>query len=191
MLWGFVLLTIGVPNARVFEFPLRRLARRTELEKVMTKMYMFSSARKMMSALVELPGGGHRLYVKGASEMIVSKAVRANVNGSEAPLTDALQGELADQILAMANRALRTIGIAHRDFASLDGCDLEKPLEQLGELVLDAIVGIIDPLRGDVKAAVAQCQSAGIMARQYCLYRNVCRRPKYPYGGARAWGSFC
>ena len=131
----------------------------------MTKMYMFSSARKMMSALVELPGGGHRLYVKGASEMIVSKAVRANVNGSEAPLTDALQGELADQILAMANRALRTIGIAHRDFASLDGVDLEQPLEQLGELTLDAIVGIIDPLRGDVKAAVAQCQAAGIMVR--------------------------
>ena len=34
-----------------------------------------------------------------------------------------------------------------------------------GNLVLDAVVGIIDPLRSDVKDAVATCQAAGIMVR--------------------------
>lgn len=57
----------------------------------------------------------------------------------------------------MASRALRTIAMAHRHFSSkpsesAEAEDLEK------DMVLDGIVGIIDPLRPDVADAVKRCQ---------------------------------
>ena len=59
--------------------------------------------------------------------------------------------------IEMASRALRTIAMAHKHLSSkpnenVDAEDLEK------DMVLDAIVGIIDPLRPDVTDAVKRCQ---------------------------------
>jgi len=57
--------------------------------------------------------------------------------------------------------------LAHRDFPSShdlpDGWEENPPDTE--NLILDAIVGIIDPLRGDVKEAVRIAQSAGVMVR--------------------------
>lgn len=51
------------------------------------------------------------------------------------------------------------------DYASVDalpvGYEVESP--DVETMVLDAIVGIQDPLRGDVKDAVATAQRAGVM----------------------------
>ncbi|CAM9873275.1 unnamed protein product, partial [Sphacelaria rigidula] len=66
-----------------------------------------------------------------------------------------------------ANRALRTLCLAHIDYASPadlpEGYELDSPDAET--MVLDAIVGIQDPLRGDVKEAVATAQRAGVMVR--------------------------
>ena len=66
-----------------------------------------------------------------------------------------------------ANGALRTLCLAHIDFASEDelepGFELDSP--DCDTMILDAIVGIMDPLRGDVKDAVATAQRAGVMVR--------------------------
>ena len=51
-------------------------------------------------------------------------------------------------IVEMAQRALRTIGIAYEDFDELPA-DMETPPET--DLTLFTLVGIIDPLRSDVK----------------------------------------
>ncbi len=37
------------------------------------KVYTFNSARKSMSTVVNRPGGGFRLFTKGASEIIMKK----------------------------------------------------------------------------------------------------------------------
>lgn len=66
---------------------------------------------------------------------------------------------------SQANRALRTLCLAHIDYASPadlpEGYELDSPDAET--MVLDAIVGIQDPLRGDVKEAVATAQRAGVM----------------------------
>lgn len=36
-------------------------------------------------------------------------------------------------------------------------------------MILDAIVGIMDPLRDDVKDAVAKAQQAGVMVREWVI----------------------
>ncbi len=73
----------------------------------------------------------------------------------------------------MASRALRTIAMAHRHFSSKPheteaAEDLEK------DLVLDGIVGIIDPLRPDVTDAVKRCQVRTHASLLYmCIYMCV------------------
>ena len=69
---------------------------------------------------------------------------------------------LETTIVEMAQRALRTIGIAYKDFDELPA-DMETPPET--DLTLFTLVGIIDPLRSDVKDAVAMCQRAGVTVR--------------------------
>ena len=59
--------------------------------------------------------------------------------------------------------ALRAIGLAHRDIPSAEAVDAGSVRAEDVEqgLILDALVGIKDPLRPDVAEAVALCQSAG------------------------------
>lgn len=42
-------------------------------ESKLHKVYTFNSVRKCMSTVVTLPGGGYRLFTKGASEIILKK----------------------------------------------------------------------------------------------------------------------
>ena len=76
---------------------------------------------------------------------------------------------IAQTQLVRVNTALRTLAIGHRDFTAEELGDQEavKALEESPDtdLVLEAVVGIIDPLRADVKEAVRVCQEAGIMVR--------------------------
>lgn len=63
--------------------------------------------------------------------------------------------------------ALRTLCIAHRDYPSISKLPerWEDNPPDNKELVCDCIVGIIDPLRDDVKDAVKTAQKAGVMVR--------------------------
>lgn len=42
-------------------------------EETFTRVYTFNSVRKSMSTVVPKPGGGYRLFTKGASEIIMKK----------------------------------------------------------------------------------------------------------------------
>jgi magnesium-transporting ATPase (P-type) len=67
---------------------------------------------------------------------------------------------LEQTIQSMAEKALRTLCLAHKDYPNASALPkdwAENPPDN-SELVLDCIVGIIDPLRGDVKEAVRVAQ---------------------------------
>merc|ERR1712000_570842 len=61
----------------------------------------------------------------------------------------------------------RTLCIAHRDFASADELppDWRDNPPDTSDLCCDCVVGIIDPLRADVKEAVRIAQQAGVTVR--------------------------
>lgn len=129
------------------------------------KQYPFSSEKKMMSTLVRT-ATGYRVYVKGASEYVLGRSISVSIGDGEQALTENLNAELQQVILGMARGALRTIGIAHRDFTEDNlPADWSVNAPDSGELVFDALCGIQDPLRGDVVEAVRACQRAGIMVR--------------------------
>lgn len=108
----------------------------------------FSSERKRMSTLHVDPVAGQRLFVKGASERIL--ALCADRRQREEWL------ERADQLAATGQRVL---AFATRVFPTDRRVDLsaaEESLEFLG------LIGIIDPVRPEVRDAIQRCRSAGI-----------------------------
>lgn len=119
----------------------------------------FTSDRKRMSTLVTVPGGGHRLLVKGAPEVIcqLSRA-RIGPGGAIEPLSREYQDELARQIARLASAGNRTLALAFRDLD--EALELSDELERA--LVLVAIVGIDDPVRAEVPRAIADCRRAGV-----------------------------
>lgn len=135
------------------------------------KVFSFNSAKKRSTAVVHLSDGGVRIFVKGASEWILNDCTKYSSceNGelSQQPLTAEKKNSLEQHILSMADKALRTLCLAHKEFKSAKDLPenwMEHPPDS-SELVLDCIVGIIDPLRSDVKEAVRVAQQAGVTVR--------------------------
>jgi Ca2+-transporting ATPase len=140
-----------------------------------TQMIPFDSGRKCMGVILELPNGTQRLYVKGASEILLRKcsAVLTDpANGIDSTdITDESRQTLLGLIESYAERSLRTIGIVYKDFPQWPPkgahvSDGEVKFEDLfKDMILLGIVGIQDPLREGVPEAVAVCQKAGVVVR--------------------------
>ena len=93
------------------------------------QMIPFSSDRKSMGCVVRLPDGVHRLYIKGASEILTQKCTRhvvvyrdgANENPGGSGVETAPIGELEEDNISRtisfyASQTLRTIALCYRDF---------------------------------------------------------------------------
>lgn len=129
------------------------------------RLITFSSSRKRMSVvLCKGPNKGGICYTKGASEIILQRSSHyINSSGAVILLDEAKRQELLGVIQNMAQNALRTVCVAHRNLEQISSDDDPEDLEC--SLVLDALFGIKDPLRPDVKEAVRNCQEAGIFVR--------------------------
>jgi cation-transporting ATPase I len=97
---------------------------------------------------------GGRLRVKGAPEAVCPRCTHLRRAGSNQPLDDAGRQALLEQAYAFSARGLRILMIA-------DGppdASVEDPqgLRALG------FIGISDPLRPNVQAAVRRCHEAGV-----------------------------
>ncbi|KAF9876049.1 calcium-translocating P-type ATPase [Colletotrichum karsti] len=138
----------------------------------------FDSGRKCMGIIVQLPNGGARLYVKGASEIVLAKCTQLFRDPSQdatlIQMTEPNFQTVNTLINAYASRSLRTIGIAYRDFEQwpprharrVDGDKTEIEFEDLFRTMnFVGMVGIQDPLREGVPEAVRLCQKAGVFVR--------------------------
>jgi Ca2+-transporting ATPase len=128
----------------------------TDREQRVVHEIPFSSDRKAMS-VVARTGDGPQLfmYTKGAPEVVLHKCTAELSDGGPRPLTDERRKEIRDAADAMAGRALRVLGLAYRE-AFED--------RKLGEtnLIFAGLVGMMDPPRGEARAAVDRCVTAGI-----------------------------
>ncbi len=123
-----------------------------------TSQIPFDSQRKLMSVVVE-EGGGRAMLTKGAPEAVLSRCVsRRGADGQVVPLDDAGRRAVLAEADAMAGRALRVLALADRAAPEVDGAGGWRE----DGLVLAGLVGMIDPPRDEVKAAVARCREAGI-----------------------------
>ena len=121
----------------------------------------FDSGRKMMSTVHEV-GGKFVQYTKGAPDEILRRCETYIENGEIKPMTDAKMKDILSANKEMADRALRVLAASMRIYGampeSLEPSDLEEKLCFVG------LTGMIDPVRPEVKDAIAECNSAGIRA---------------------------
>ncbi|GAM20513.1 hypothetical protein SAMD00019534_036880, partial [Acytostelium subglobosum LB1] len=129
------------------------------------ELYPFSSARKRMGVLVRQNEQTLRFYQKGASEIILAQCDRyIDPNGQTQALTPEIKAMYEETIVTFATDALRTIGLAYRDFSNDCGIDFKGQAPETN-LIFIGVIGIKDPLRPEVPGAVAQCKRAGITVR--------------------------
>lgn len=110
-------------------------------------LYPFDPRLKRMST-VDLVGDDLWVSTKGAPEQVLPRCV---MPAEERARLLALVDEMAD-------RALRVLAVAARRVSALPGSREEAETE----LTLLGLVGLVDPPRPEVAAAVADCHSAGI-----------------------------
>ncbi|KAK9356401.1 hypothetical protein V1505DRAFT_369855 [Lipomyces doorenjongii] len=161
------------------------------------QLFPFDSGKKCMGVVITLPDGSggvkYRLFVKGASEIVLAQARTCVVTSEDVPVDEKNQivldewgvsfGELTpdrksyieELINSYAEKSLRTIGMAYRDFVAWppQGIDVNEEdvaqAKEFADVFEDmrwvGLVGIMDPLREGVTDAVKDCQRAGVVVR--------------------------
>lgn len=117
----------------------------------------FDSGRKRMTTVHKRPGGW-RIVVKGAPDVLLARCDRVWTDRT-APMTARLREIIGAANEDMAKKALRVLAVAVRDVDSLPPIT-ESGLEN--ELTFVGLLGMIDPPRPEVAAAVEQCVRAGV-----------------------------
>jgi len=118
----------------------------------------FDSERKRMTTVHELDG---RLvaYVKGAPDIVLGLCTRARIAGETVPLTSELLSRILDSNEEFAATGHRTLVFATRELSAdetIDEATTERDLTYIG------ILGMVDPPRPEVPAAIEACHKAGI-----------------------------
>ncbi len=120
----------------------------------------FDSSRKMMTTVHEAKDGRLVQFTKGAPDEILKRCSKALVDGEYLELTDNIRDEILAANKAMADKALRVLAAAKKDLDSAPSVYESDALEC--DLVFVGLVGMIDPVRPEVKPAIDECRSAGI-----------------------------
>ncbi|MGM9645346.1 MAG: cation-translocating P-type ATPase [Eubacteriales bacterium] len=121
----------------------------------------FDSMRKMMST-VHKTNCGIIQYTKGAPDEVLKKCTKILKDGSVADITEEDRARILSENKRMADKALRVLASAYRVHGEKPSDPSPENLEH--DLIFIGLVGMIDPVRPEVKAAMEQCRSAGIRA---------------------------
>jgi len=115
----------------------------------------FESERRMMSVVVAQPGS-RSLYCKGAPDAVLAACSHYIKDGEAVPLDNGARRAVLEAGDAMASEALRVLACAFRPLRSPQATEDET------DLIFTGLVGMIDPPRPEVPAAVAKCRRAGV-----------------------------
>lgn len=134
---------------------------KSELEKTQPRVAEapFDSGRKMMSTIHKC-GDAFVQYTKGAPDEVLRRCISYEQDGKILPMTEEKRREILDKNHSMADKALRVLAAAKRNWNAVPEDVTPENLEQ--DLCFIGLTGMIDPIRPEVKAAIAECRSAGI-----------------------------
>lgn len=120
----------------------------------------FDSLRKMMSTVHETKDHKIIQFTKGAPDEVLKCCTHAMVNGQKVPMTEEVRTAILKSNKSMADRALRVLCGACRQWDKMPESTEPEFLEQ--DLTYLGLSGMIDPVRPEVKAAIVECREAGI-----------------------------
>lgn len=120
----------------------------------------FDSLRKMMSTVHKTKEDTVIQFTKGAPDEVLKCCTHAMVKGQRVPMTEEIRSSILKSNKAMADRALRVLCGALRQWDKMPESTEPEFLEQ--DLTYLGLSGMIDPVRPEVKAAIVECREAGI-----------------------------
>jgi Ca2+-transporting ATPase len=133
----------------------------------------FDSTYKFMATFHDTPGrlaGGiirqpHFTSVKGAPDVVLQHCEYALWHGEVVPVA-AVRDEIVAANRQLSERGLRVLAFAARDLdeAAMTAA-LADPMAAVADLIMVALVGIMDPLRTEAKDAVRTALRAGVDVR--------------------------
>ena len=121
----------------------------------------FDSSRKMMSVVVRTRSGKVVQHTKGAPDEVLARCTKIMTSDGIIDLTDEARSEILAQNKSMADQALRVMASARRDWGT-EAPQNYDPATLEHDLVFVGLSGMIDPVRPEVKSAVAEAHSAGM-----------------------------
>eukprot|EP00826_Nyctotherus_ovalis_P026721 TRINITY_DN2084_c0_g1_i5.p1 TRINITY_DN2084_c0_g1~~TRINITY_DN2084_c0_g1_i5.p1 ORF type:complete len:513 (-),score=114.30 TRINITY_DN2084_c0_g1_i5:167-1705(-) len=125
-----------------------------------------------MTTVVRVPEQNRLMVsVKGAPDILLERCVKYVANEEEIEMTEEIRRSVSEDVIKRFSKlGYRTILLASKlidpdNFSPLKYKAEEQIYNMESELTLLAIIGIEDPLRDGVKAAVEICQRAGVTVR--------------------------
>ena len=119
----------------------------------------FSSERKRMTTFNKTPEGKVLAFIKGAPEIVLSLCDRIMVEGRIRKLTEDDREKVLRAVEEFASEGLRNLAFAYREASPEEASRAEEA--ERGFVFL-GFVGMMDPPRPEVKAALKVCKTAGI-----------------------------
>lgn len=116
--------------------------------------------RKMMTTVHKDENGNLLQFTKGAPDEILKRCSSYLSEDGVKPLTDEKRAEILAANKAMADKALRVLAAAEKSLSSLPSVWESETVEN--ELCFVGLVGMIDPVRPEVRPAIDECRRAGI-----------------------------
>ena len=130
----------------------------------------FDSEYKFMATFHEMKDDSGndviRCFVKGAPDVLISRGGHYwQPGGPTQPITDENRSLALVENDRMAERGERVMVVARRDFDPRSFDPKANLIDEVTDLTLLAMIGIVDPPRAEAKDAIAKCHSAGIQVR--------------------------
>ena len=119
----------------------------------------FDSNRKLMSTIHNVNGVVTQ-YTKGALDEVLKKCAYYVSENKVLPLTEEKIAEFNAESKKMSQKALRVLASAYKTYDK--NPSFSSPNEIENDLIFIGFVGMIDPIREEVKVAIKECKSAGI-----------------------------
>jgi P-type Mg2+ transporter len=145
-----------------------------ECEKVDEVPFDFS--RKVMSVVVRLPDGTHRLICKGAPEEVFRRCGGFELDGERCPMEHVLVEDLRQEHLGLSADGFRVLALACKDvppkaaYSREDECDL----------TLKGYVAFLDPPKDSARPALRALHEHGVAVKvltgdNELVSRKICR----------------
>lgn len=120
----------------------------------------FESMRKMMSTVHKTDGSKIIQYTKGAPDEVLKRCSKALWNGKVVDITDEIRNKILYENKRMADKALRVLCAAYKEYDSVPKSFEPQSLEE--NLIFIGLTGMIDPIRPEAAKAIKECREAGI-----------------------------
>ena len=121
----------------------------------------FDFSRRMMSVVVEGPGGERQLLTKGAPEAVFKKCTHFESDGEIFPMEPILVGNLIEQVNDLSSDGFRVLAVANKKVvrqAAYAKADEE-------DLVLTGYVAFLDPPKDTAAKAITALREHGVTVK--------------------------